>query len=47
VTLNYSSVYRDWQKTRHRDTDANSSNRRAIIANAIVISEIDYTEKAM
>jgi hypothetical protein len=24
VTLGYSSVYRDWQKTRHPDTDANS-----------------------
>ena len=27
------STYRDWQKTRHLDTDANSLNRRAVIAN--------------
>jgi len=31
VTSKYSSTYQDWQKTRHRDADANSPNRRAII----------------
>jgi hypothetical protein len=30
VTIGYSSVYRDWQKTRHRDADGNSLNRRAV-----------------
>jgi len=30
VTQNLSSTYRDWQKTRHLDTDANSLNRRAV-----------------
>ena len=29
-----SSIYRDWQKTRHLDTDANSLNRRAVSKNA-------------
>ena len=24
VTLSYSAVYRDWQKTRHRDADGTS-----------------------
>jgi len=31
VTLGFSSIYRDWQKTSHRDTDGNSLNRRAVI----------------
>ena len=30
VTLGFSSVYRDWQKTRHLDTDGNSLNRWAV-----------------
>jgi len=30
MTQNLSSTYRDWQKTRHLDTDANSLNRRAV-----------------
>jgi len=30
VTQNLSSTYRDWQKTRYLDTDANSLNRRAV-----------------
>jgi hypothetical protein len=30
VTLGLASIYRDWQKTRHRDADANSLNRRAV-----------------
>jgi hypothetical protein len=29
-----SSAYRDWQKTRHRDADGNSLNRRAVSKNA-------------
>src|SRR5664280_2051123 len=29
LTSKYSSIYRDWQKTRHRDADGNSLNRRA------------------
>ena len=39
VTQNFSAIYRDWQKTRHRDTPplsgqahANSLNRRAVIS---------------
>ena len=26
----FTTVHRDWQKTRHRDTDVNSPNRRAV-----------------
>jgi hypothetical protein len=33
VTPNLSSTYRDWQKTRHLDMDANSLNRRAVGGN--------------
>ena len=32
VTRDFSTVYQDWQKPRHRDADGNSSNRRAVIA---------------
>jgi len=35
MTQNLSSTYRDWQKTRHRDADANSLNRRAVICNKL------------
>jgi hypothetical protein len=38
VTRNFSAIYRDWQKTQHPDTDANSLNRRAVSKN---ISECD------
>ena len=31
VTPDFSAVCRDWQKTRHRDADANSLNRRAVM----------------
>jgi hypothetical protein len=30
VTQNLSSTYRDWQKTRHRDTDGNKLYRRPL-----------------
>jgi hypothetical protein len=35
VTQDFSSTYRDWQKTRHLDTDANSLNRRAVGRNRL------------
>jgi hypothetical protein len=46
VNTNYrdkklSSIYRDWQKTRHRDADANSLNRRAVSSNNLDINDID------
>jgi hypothetical protein len=31
VTRDFSAIYRDWQKTTHLDTDANSLNRRAVM----------------
>ena len=35
MTRHISSIYRDWQKTRHRDADANSLNRRAVMVHSI------------
>jgi hypothetical protein len=35
VTRDYSSVYQDWQKTRHRDADGTSLNRRAVMFNSV------------
>ena len=38
VTLGFAALYRDWQKTRHPDTDANSLNRRAVRLQCIFIA---------
>jgi hypothetical protein len=35
-----SSVNRDWQKTRHPDTDANSLNRRAVIRHLLQLPDL-------
>jgi hypothetical protein len=34
VTRQLRATYRDWQKTRHRDVDGNSLNRRAVSVHA-------------
>jgi hypothetical protein len=53
VTRDYSSVYQDWQKTRHRDADGTSLNRRAVMVNGIITCTLDrhkaltITDKAM
>jgi hypothetical protein len=41
VTRDFSTVYQDWQKPRHRDSDGNSLNRRAVIANANCYNQIE------
>jgi hypothetical protein len=38
VTQDFSATYRDWQKTRHRDADANQLNRRAVRFQSVVVS---------
>jgi hypothetical protein len=34
VTSDFSTIYQDLQKPRHRDADGNSPNRRAVISKA-------------
>jgi hypothetical protein len=36
VTLGFAPIYRNWQKTRHRDFDGNSPNRQAVGGNPII-----------
>ena len=43
VTRDLSSTYRDWQKTRHRDADANSLNRRAVSTNISVCDDYAFS----
>ena len=33
MTRDFSTIYQDWQKPRHRDAEGNSLYRRAVIAN--------------
>jgi hypothetical protein len=35
------ATYRDWQKTRHRDADANSLNRRAVSVHFETLTGLD------
>jgi hypothetical protein len=40
VTIGFTVIYRDWQKTSHRDADGNSLNRRAVSSNNLDINEM-------
>ena len=45
VTIDFSIVYRDWQKPSHRDTGGNSPNRRAVMLKQLVLRQLSNQNK--